>query len=203
MSEPDGGTPRHWHATPHQIALAVGRILVAILALLLVYFMFPLDKDDNVALGLFTVLIGLTVFGLIFYRQLHKIRNAEYPLLRAAESVALVGTLFITLMAGVAIGFADADPSNYSEPLTRIDALYFTVTTLATVGFGDITPTAAETRAFTTFQIILGVGLLGVGLRSLFGVAQQVAQHRQAEAPPTEPRTQPTTQPDEDATTEA
>jgi hypothetical protein len=34
------------------------------------------------------------------------------------------------------------------------------------------------TRLFTTFQILLGVGLLGVGLRSMVTVAKQVAEAR-------------------------
>jgi voltage-gated potassium channel Kch len=167
------------HAGRRQIALAVVRILSAMVALFFAYFMFPMTDRDNVVMGLVAVIVGLAVFGFIFYRQLHRIRRADYPLLRAAEAIVLIATTFIVLMASIALIFSNADASNYSEPLSRLDAIYFTVTTLATVGFGDITPTAPATRAFTTLQIVLGVGLLGVGLRSLVSVAQEVNQGRQ------------------------
>ena len=169
---------RRLHASPKHIARAVVRIFGAIVALLLAYFMFPMTDRDNVALGLAAVVAGLAVFGVIFYRQLHKIRQADYPFLRAAEAVMLIATSFIVIMATIASIFANADASSYSEPLSRLDALYFTVTTLATVGFGDITPTAPATRAFTTLQILLGVALLGVGVRALITVAQQVNDGR-------------------------
>ena len=121
---------------------------------------------------------ALAIFGVVFWRQLRRIRSAQHPILRAVEAVVLVALLFIILMATIATAFSAADSSSYSEPLSRLDALYFTITTLATVGFGDITPTAPETRAFTMIQIVLGVALLGVGLRSMVVMAQQVKEER-------------------------
>jgi voltage-gated potassium channel Kch len=168
------------HASRRQIALAVLQILAAMVALLFAYFMLPLTDRDNLVLGVFAVVAGLAVFGFIFWRQLHGIRRADYPLLRAAEAVVVIATTFIVIMSTIASIFSTADASNYSEPLSRLDALYFTVTTLATVGFGDITPTAPATRAFTTLQIVLGVALLGVGLRALVTVAQEVSEGRRS-----------------------
>ena len=166
------------HASPRELAVTLLRVFVTVVGLFVIYFAFPLSDRENAAIGLVSVMAALTVFALIFWRQLRRIRSAEFPLLRAAEAIVVVATLFIILMASIATAFSTSDSSNYSEPLSRLDAVYFTVTTLATVGFGDITPTAPVTRAFTTFQIVLGVGLLGAGLRSLVNVAQQVAQTR-------------------------
>ncbi|MFL6287963.1 MAG: hypothetical protein ACJ73L_06155, partial [Actinomycetes bacterium] len=61
----DSGT-RRLHAGRKQISLAVIRILGAMSALLLAYFMFPLTNRDNVVLGLAAVVAGLIVFGFIF-----------------------------------------------------------------------------------------------------------------------------------------
>ena len=42
---------------------------------------------------------------------------------------------------------AQADPANFStHTLTRTDALYFTITIFATVGFGDISATSQSAR---------------------------------------------------------
>ena len=44
------------------------------------------------------------------------------------------------------------------EGFNVLDAVYMTVTTMATVGFGEIHPLSPTGRLFTIFLIILGVG---------------------------------------------
>ena len=46
------------------------------------------------------------------------------------------------------------------ENWSAIDALYFSVCTFTTVGFGDITPTSDASRAFTMIYAVLGVVLI-------------------------------------------
>jgi voltage-gated potassium channel len=41
-----------------------------------------------------------------------------------------------------------------------LDAFYFTVITLATVGYGDFTPQTDAGKLFTVFYIIVGISLL-------------------------------------------
>lgn len=170
-------------AGPRQVAEALLRIVVAVGGLLLVYFQMPLGTDD-LAVGLVAVAVGLVAFGAVFVRQVRRIRSAEYPMLRAVESTALVGCLFVVVVASIHYSLWLADHESYSEALSRLDALYFTVTTLATVGFGDITPTSTLTRTVTTALIVLGVALLGAGVRILIGVASQVNEDRRKRASP-------------------
>jgi hypothetical protein len=47
----------------------------------------------------------------------------------------------------------------YLEDWTWIQSFYFSVVTLATVGFGDLHPTTDGARLFTAFFIILGVAI--------------------------------------------
>jgi voltage-gated potassium channel len=171
-------------AGPRQVAAALLRIVVAVGGLLLVYFEMPTGSGDDLALGLVAVAAGLLAFGAVFVRQVRRIRSAEYPMLRAVESTALVGCLFVVVVASIHYSLWSADHDSYSEALSRLDALYFTVTTLATVGFGDITPTSALTRTVTTVLIVLGVALLGAGVRILIGVASQVNEDRRRRASP-------------------
>ena len=175
MAEPDAD---RMDPGVRELLLTVARVLVAMVARLVAYFVFPLDDRDNPTAGFVAVVGSLTIFGVVFLRQLRRIRHAEYPLLRAAEAIVLVAMVFVVLMSSIAMAFSTQNADAYSESLDRIDALYFTVTTLATVGFGDITPTASSTRVFTTVQIVLGVVLLGVGLRSLVVMAQKVKDER-------------------------
>ena len=46
------------------------------------------------------------------------------------------------------------------EGWSYLDALYFCVVSLATMGYGDLTPTTPLARAFTIFYLINGIGVL-------------------------------------------
>ncbi len=48
---------------------------------------------------------------------------------------------------------------SYSEKWNYVDSLYFSVTTLATVGYGDLHPTNPMSKIFTVLYIFVGVGL--------------------------------------------
>jgi voltage-gated potassium channel len=56
------------------------------------------------------------------------------------------------------------------EDWTLVEALYFSVVTLTTVGYGDLPPTTAGTQIFTIIYILTGFGVLVALLTS---VAQQ------------------------------
>jgi len=48
---------------------------------------------------------------------------------------------------------------SHSEKWGYLDALYFSVITLATVGYGDLHPTNPVSKIFTIFYVLMGVGL--------------------------------------------
>lgn len=50
------------------------------------------------------------------------------------------------------------------EKFPWVDAYYFSVVTLATVGYGDFVPHTTFGKIFTTFYIFAGVGLLATFL---------------------------------------
>jgi len=57
------------------------------------------------------------------------------------------------LVAGVVI-------YRWLEGWSYLDALYFCVVSLATVGYGDLTPTTPLARLFTIIYLINGIGIL-------------------------------------------
>lgn len=46
-----------------------------------------------------------------------------------------------------------------TEGWSWVDSLYFSVVTLATVGYGDIVPKTTAGKLFTTLYIIIGIGI--------------------------------------------
>ena len=57
---------------------------------------------------------------------------------------------------------------HFVEGFSWIDAYYFSVVTLATVGYGDMAPRTPIGKIFTTFYIFLGVGILATYFSILF-----------------------------------
>jgi hypothetical protein len=68
--------------------------------------------------------------------------------------------------------------SNFSEPLTRTDALYFTVTVFATVGFGDITAKTEAARLVVTGQMIVDLVAIGLAVKVIVGAVKQGRQRQ-------------------------
>ena len=62
-----------------------------------------------------------------------------------------------------------------AEDWTVIEALYFSVVTLTTIGYGDLHPTSAGTQVFTIVYILIG---LGVFVALLTSVAQKYIEQK-------------------------
>lgn len=55
----------------------------------------------------------------------------------------------------------------YFLKISFIDALYMTVITISTVGFGEVGTTSAQSEMFSVFMIFLGVGIVGYAFTTL------------------------------------
>ena len=55
------------------------------------------------------------------------------------------------------------------EKWSYTDSFYFTTITLTTIGYGDLTPTTAASKIFTSFYAIFGVGIMIYLLSSVIG----------------------------------
>ena len=77
------------------------------------------------------------------------------PTAERATPWSLIARRFgYALLLIVAIAFvAYLDRDGYSEPLTFIDALYYSAVTLSTTGYGDITPVTQTARLINIFLI--------------------------------------------------
>jgi len=64
--------------------------------------------------------------------------------------------------------------------LKWLDAIYFSVITLTTVGYGDIHPTNDISKIFTIFYVLIGVGIIASTLSLLVRVAaeRRIQNHR-------------------------
>jgi voltage-gated potassium channel len=67
------------------------------------------------------------------------------------------------------------------ETITFSQALYFSVITVSTVGYGDVVPRTDPVRVIVAIQIVLGVLLLLFGFTEIFAYARERLRERQRE----------------------
>ena len=153
------------------------RSVLAATVLVVLYYVLPLDRpwDSDKALRL---LIGLLVFAGVMVWQVRTIAGARYPGVRAAEALALVIPFFLLLFSSAYFVMERNSAASFTQPLTRTDALYFTVTVFTTVGFGDITAKSETARVVVIVQMLADLVLLGTGIRVILGAVQRGRERR-------------------------
>ena len=127
------------------------------------------------------LVLELCVFAAIVGVQVPAIVKAKYPILRAVEALAILVPLFLLIFARIYLSNSLNDPSAFTQPLTIVTALYFTVTVFASVGFGDIVAQTDTMRMLVTAQMLLNLVVFGVVIRVLASAARRgVARARAA-----------------------
>ena len=100
------------------------------------------------------------------------VRRAGVEWFRSTRLRILLGVVIVTLAIGTTV-------YHYVEHLAWIDAYYFSVVTLATVGYGDFAPHTAFGKLFTTFYIFVGVGILATFISyNMRRYAGRIVPHR-------------------------
>jgi len=67
--------------------------------------------------------------------------------------------LRMALASLAALLFLGTTVFHFTEGWSVLDAAYFSVITLTTIGYGDMHPTMPLTKLFTIFFVLVGVGL--------------------------------------------
>jgi hypothetical protein len=136
----------------------VARSLITAVLVVVLFAVLPADVAES-ASSLVVLAGGLVLLVLLVGLRRQILRDTR-PRLRAAEGLALVVPLFVALFAWSYLLLSQAEHAAFSEPLTRIDAAYFTLSILSTVGFGDISAQNDLARLLVSGQIILTFTLL-------------------------------------------
>lgn len=147
----------------------------------LIFFMLTLVPDAPD--GRFLLPVGVAVLAVAAYvwffkRQLSSVYKARFPTLRAAEALVLVAGMFLALFSMIYVMISLADPSAFTEDLSPFNSYYFSLTVLATVGFGDITPTTTLARSVTMVQMALDLVFIAVLIRVIGGAARRALEQR-------------------------
>jgi voltage-gated potassium channel len=167
---------------------ALARMLFSAALLLGFYALAPTDVKD-VDLTLLRLAISLAIVGIVVTVQVQAILSASYPLLRAVESVVTAILVFIIVFSLIYLDLAHINPDYFTQQLDHVSALYFTVTVLTTVGFGDITAKTDLSRAVVTIQMLFDLIFLAIIIRVFF-YAAQAHTNEETGGTPTQPSQQ-------------
>jgi voltage-gated potassium channel len=156
------------------------RTVVALVLLLVAYYQAPLDRPLTMTTGLlFAVVLLLLTVALVV--QVREILVSATPLLRAIRTLVIGMPMLLVVFAATYVIIDGQQSDAFSEPLNRTDGLYFTVTTFATVGYGDITPVTQLARVAVIVQMIIGLIAVGLIAKVVLG-AVHVARDRNTAA---------------------
>lgn len=159
------------------------RAAFATVGIVAAYFVLPLDKIAEIKVWLLLPL-ALVGFAVIIGVEVRGILRAHYPVVRAVEALARDVPLFLVLFAATYYTMGHLNPSAFNESLTRMDALYFSMTVFSTVGFGDIAGVTQQARLAVTIQMAADLIVIGFGLKIITSAVQRRRHHDDETAQP-------------------
>jgi hypothetical protein len=160
---------------------ALARVAAITVCIVVAYFAAPVGQDADV-LGIVALVGGTVGLAALIVVEVRAIVDSPTPQLRAAEALASTVVIVIVVFAFIYVCMSTASAANFSEPVTKVNGLYFTVTVLATVGFGDITSESEAARLVVTVQMLLDLLFVGLVVKLLFGASKIGMERRRTEA---------------------
>jgi len=145
------------------------RVLATLVLVLLVYYALPLKGlrgTGSIASAVASLLAGTVLLAVLITRQV--VRQIRAPAEEGVQVESLLTLLFLVIAVFSAgyLALSESDASQFVDLETKTDSLYFTMSTLSTVGFGDVHAQGQLARALVTLQIAFDIVFVGalVGL---------------------------------------
>ena len=146
------------------------RSIAVSVAIVVGYFALPMTRLQAAEAGV--LVAGIALVALLLAWQVREITRSPYPRIRAAGAMATSVPLFLIIFATTYYLMGQSQATDFNEPLSRLDAIYFTVTVFATVGFGDIVPVSQAARTVAILQMIGDLAIIGLAARALLNAVQ-------------------------------
>ena len=168
-----------WPPAPRRRKLYIGATAVnaGLLSLIVVaYYTLPTAWDG--ATAALRVAIAVAILTVVLAVSVRIVKQSEYPMLRALQTLTVGVAFAIVSFASAYLILSSDDAAAFTESLGRTDALYFSMTTATTVGFGDVSPKSEAARIVVMLHMVVNVVVIGGAARLLFNVARRRAEPR-------------------------
>ncbi|MGW0814511.1 potassium channel family protein [Streptomyces viridiviolaceus] len=168
-----GSRTRSWRTAAPWLVRAT-----AVVGMAAAYFLLPLDHlgPGRPVLSWLLFVLGLAFVAALLLRQIRDV-IIERPHNRPGVAIPLLILVSVHIFASAYYTLAK-QPGQFTGLRTRVDALYFTVVTLATVGYGDITPRGQTARVVTILQILYSFVFLTAAATALTQWVRRLLERR-------------------------
>ena len=136
------------------------------------YYLAPLDGGSGTFVAI-RVIATLLLLAAAVWGAIRLVGRSDFPVLVTLVTVSAIATLALVAFAATYRLISADDAAAFSEPLSHTDALYFSLTTTTTVGFGDIVPVSGAARGVVMVQMLANVVVLGGVMQALFHTARR------------------------------
>ena len=107
-----------------------------------------------------------------FLLTIRRFLMAAYHAGKDEEFHAIAFVTFVLLLSGTLF-------YSYHEQWSLVDALYFCVMTMTTIGYGDLTPSTDISKVFTIFYAFTSIGVfVSLAAKLATGLMHQNQRHR-------------------------
>ncbi len=146
---------------------------------LLVFFAVPVrvSGPGEMGLAVLVTLAGVGVISVVIAQEVGAVSGRREPGSLRLIHVVLLLEIAVLAFALTYYSIAEHRPDEFHGMHTRLDALYFTVTTTTTVGFGDINAAGQLSRALVVVQIAFNVVFLAAASRLVSSKLEEL-RHR-------------------------
>jgi voltage-gated potassium channel len=155
------------------------RNLATLVLVLVVYFAVPVKRlgtDWSAVASVVGLLLGIVLLAWLITGQVRRHMRADADHAVRIQSLLMLLYLAVLLFALGYFVLARSTDDQFAGLETRVDALYFTMTTLATVGFGDVHASGQLARALVIAQLAFNLVFIGALVSVLSSRLRQRAQ---------------------------
>ena len=145
------------------------RPVVCLTGLLIAYYAFPLRHDSTFETA-FSVVLTVLGLGLLVWTLTSELMHTRRGGETRSTRVLIFLLILLVMMFSLTFFLVNrVDPDQIVGLDTKTDALYFTLSTMATVGYGDVHAEGQLARALASMLIVFNIVVVASLAREHFG----------------------------------
>lgn len=137
----------------------------------------PVPQPEESALGVVVALVLVALVYLILaVWSVARINKSRHPLRAGLTLLAVMVTAVVVMFALTYVTMSAHNPASFNVALDKVSALYFTMTILTTVGFGDIHAVTHAAMIAVMVQMVISLTLITTVARVIVSAARQATR---------------------------